>query len=200
MTGQLYTIGHSNHTMDAFIDLLKQHCVTAVVDVRSQPYSRYAPQFAQDALKPALKQAKIAYLFLGKELGARSDNRTCYQQGKVQYDLLARESLFSEGLERVQRGMQTHTIALMCTEKDPLECHRAILVARHLYASGVPVSHILATGQLMTHAELEQNMRILHKLAEPSLFETPADLLQEAYLLQGERIAYQTEFSQTTHR
>ncbi|MEO5331782.1 MAG: DUF488 domain-containing protein [Magnetococcus sp. YQC-5] len=193
MSDVLYTIGHSNHAMEHFLTLLQQHGVKAVADVRSQPYSSYLPQFSQAELKRSLKMAGIAYVFLGKELGARSDNKKCYLQGKVQYDLLAQEPLFVEGLDRVQRGMQTHTIALMCAEKDPLECHRAILVARHLYERGISVSHILASGDLITHAELEKNMLTMLKLAECNLLESREEVLQRAYILQGGRIAYQAD-------
>ena len=100
----LYTIGHSNHEIAVFLGLLWQHGITAVGDVRSQPYSRWVPQFSRDALEPALADAGIAYVFLGKELGARSDNPACYREGKVQYDRLAQEPIFAEGIGRVMQG------------------------------------------------------------------------------------------------
>jgi hypothetical protein len=105
---ELLTIGHSTHPIDAFIALLKQHGVTALADVRSHPYSRHFPQYSKDALKNALAQAQIAYVFLGKELGARSENPACYRQGKVQYDLLAKEPLFAQGLERLRQGLEKY--------------------------------------------------------------------------------------------
>ncbi|MEO5349829.1 MAG: DUF488 domain-containing protein [Magnetococcus sp. YQC-3] len=195
MSDRVYTIGHSSHTVEHFIELIRRHGVTAVADVRSHPYSRFAPQFSQDQLKFSLKKSGIAYVFLGKELGARSKNMTCYHQGKVQYDLLAKESLFSEGLQRVQTGMKKYSLALMCSEKDPMECHRAILVARQLHAKGISVSHILADGQQMEHAELEKRLLEMHKLSERNLFDSYEEILDQAYMMQGCRIAYQTDIT-----
>ncbi len=199
MSELLYTIGHSNHPIEGFLTLLRQHGVTALADVRSHPYSRHVPHFSHDELKASLKMAGIAYSFLGKELGARTPNRACYRQGKVQYELLAKEPLFLEGLERVHRGMQKYTIALICSEKDPLECHRAILVARHLYENGTHVAHILSNGSLLGHGDLEKRMLELHKLPERSLIDQKEELLQEAYLLQGGRIAYQVDVVKWHH-
>jgi uncharacterized protein (DUF488 family) len=129
MTDAVYTIGHSTHSIGRFVELLKSHSVTAVADVRSQPYSRMNPQFSREPLKEALRNANIKYVFLGKELGARSENKSCYRDGQVQYDLLAQTDLFKRGIERVKEGARTYRIALMCAEKEPLECHRTILVA-----------------------------------------------------------------------
>src|SRR3990170_245315 len=105
MISTLYTIGHSNHEITTFIGLLRQHSITALCDVRSHPYSRYVPQYSREPLKAALADYSITYVFLGKELGARSDNPACYKQGKVQYDRLAQEPGFGEGLKRVVQGM-----------------------------------------------------------------------------------------------
>ena len=190
---ELLTIGHSTHPIDAFIALLKQHGITALADVRSHPYSRHFPQYSRDALRDALAHAKISYVFLGKELGARSENPACYRQGKVQYDLLAREPLFSRGLERLRQGMEKYQIALMCAEKDPLDCHRAVLVARRMFEAGTPVQHILANGRLEDHPAMEGRMLQLHKMSENDMFQSREEILRDAYLIHGERIAYQDD-------
>ena len=153
MPDKIYTIGHSNHLIDKFVFLLKGCGVTAVAHVRSHPYSRHNPP--QSALKQFLQDAGIAYVFLGKELGARGENPDCYCEGKVRYELLAKEPQFFEGLNRLLKGMENNCIAIMCSEKDPLNCHRAILVARCLHENGTPVEHILADGHLESHADLE---------------------------------------------
>lgn len=186
----LLTIGHSTHPIEVFVSLLKQHGVTALADVRSHPYSRHFPQFSKDALKSALQTSGISYVFLGKELGARSENPDCYRQGKVQYDLLAKEPLFAQGLDRLRQGMQKYRIALMCAEKDPLECHRAVLVARRMYEAGTPVQHIHADGHLEEHAAMESRMLELHKLSEVDMFRTREEVVADAYRIHGERIAY----------
>jgi uncharacterized protein (DUF488 family) len=194
----LYTIGHSNHDIETFIGLLKQYGVSALCDVRSHPYSRYAPQYSRDALKAAIAKSGIAYVFLGKELGARSENPSCYRQGKVQYDRLAKEPRFLEGLQRVRQGMDRYCLALMCAEKDPLDCHRALLVARRLYESGLAVSHIRADGTLELQQELESRLLALCKLPEGDMFKGREEFLSEAYLVQGERVAYQDESMEKT--
>src|SRR5579862_3475831 len=106
MKQSVFTVGHSTHAQERFIGLLSAHGITAVCDVRSKPYSRVNPQFNRDELKEVLPVYGITYLFLGKELGARSDDPSCYEDGKVQYDRLARTELFKQGIERVQDGMR----------------------------------------------------------------------------------------------
>ena len=191
MNPTLYTIGHSNHEIAVFLGLLRQHGVTAVGDVRSQPYSRYVPQYSRDALEAALADAGIAYVFLGKELGARSDNPACYREGKVQYDRLAQEPIFAEGIGRVVQGIERYRIALLCAEKDPLDCHRALLVARKLFESGVAVSHIHADGALESHQAMESRLLAVCKLPEKDLFTSRQEFIADAYRIRGERLAYE---------
>jgi len=186
----VFTIGHSTQPAERFIALLKQHGITAVADVRSQPYSRMNPQFNREDLREALRESGVAYVFLGKELGARSEDRACYHDGKVQYGLLAQTDLFRHGLDRVQEGARNFRIALMCAEKEPLECHRTILVARHLETLGLEVRHILGDGRLESHAEaMNRLVRQLH-LPEGDMFRSREDVVAEAYRLQEERVAY----------
>lgn len=184
------TIGHSRHPIEAFIDLLFRHCVTAVCDVRSTPFSRMNPQFNRDTLQDSLQARGIAYVFLGKELGARSHDPACYVGGRVQYDLLAHTDLFRSGLNRIQEGMRRYRIALMCAERDPLQCHRAILVARHLEAGGVTVQHISDNGTPESHADVLRRLVRQLGLPEHDLFRSTDELIADAYRIQGERIAY----------
>jgi len=190
---EIYTIGHSNLEIAAFIALLRQHDITALCDVRSRPYSRYAQQYSSEPLKIALAAADIAYSFLGKELGARSENPACYKHGRVQYSRLAEEPLFQEGIDRVIQGMKRYRIALMCSEKDPVECHRALLVARQLFERGIQVSHLLADSSLESHADLESRLLALCKLPEGDMFNTRKDFVAQAYVVQGERVAYKDD-------
>lgn len=187
----LFTIGHSNHEIEAFIGLLRRHGVSALGDVRSHPYSRFVPQYSREPLKAALAQAGVAYVFLGKELGARSENPACYRQGKVQYDCLAREPRFAAGIRRVMKGIQRYSIALMCAEKDPLECHRSLLVARKLFEAGVEIAHIHADGSVESHRALETRLLAVCKLPEGDMLNQREELVSEAYAIQGDRVAYQ---------
>jgi uncharacterized protein (DUF488 family) len=144
----IYTIGHSNHPIEKFLGLLSQHGITAIADVRSTPFSRRNPQFNSNKLAASLHAQGIAHVFLGKELGARSEDPCCYEDGRVQYRRLAQTDLFKQGLERVIAGAERYRLALMCAEKEPLDCHRTLLVSRALELQGAAVTHILADGQL----------------------------------------------------
>jgi len=150
-----------------------------------------APQFNRENLKQLLQESGIAYVFLGKELGARSDDPSCYDRGKIQFDRLARSKSFMEGINRVKEGMKNYRVALMCAEKEPLTCHRAILVSRYIEAEGIEVEHILADGVIVPHKDLL--IKLLHQFhLKADLFRSHKDVIEEAYKMQGERIAYDT--------
>jgi uncharacterized protein (DUF488 family) len=154
----VYTIGHSNHPIEKFLELLRMHSVDAIADVRSHPYSRFNPQFSLKRLSASLEEAGVAYLFLGRELGARSDDPSVVVDGKVDYGRLAKTLRFQDGLARVAVAARQARVALMCAEKDPLECHRAILVCPELAARGVSSQHIREDGRLESRAELETRL------------------------------------------
>lgn len=189
MPEPIYTIGHSNHPLEHFLHLLKRHGITALGDVRSAPYSRRTPQFNREALAAALKAAGIAYVYLGRELGARSDDPAAYRDGRVQYDLLARTPLFQSGLERVKKGAAEYRLALMCAEKDPLNCHRTVLVARALAGRGASITHILGDGALETQREAGLRLAGQWKLGT-DLLRAEDDLIAEAFRLQSGGMGY----------
>jgi uncharacterized protein (DUF488 family) len=193
MPATVFTIGHSNHSPERFLALLRLHSITALGDVRSHPYSRKYPQFNREELKEFLRSYDIHYVFLGKELGARSEDPACYERGKISYTRLAQTKLFQQGLDRVQSGSREHRLALMCAEKEPLDCHRTILVARHLAARGIEIQHIVADGALESHLNVLLRLAdSLHLRAnELHLFCSQEDVLAEAYTLQEQRIAYE---------
>jgi uncharacterized protein (DUF488 family) len=187
----IYTVGHSNHPIERFLGLLQPHGITAVADVRSTPYSRFNPQFRREKLQAALGSVGIQYVFLGQELGARSQDPACYDsEGRVSYARLARTELFRKGIARLRTGMAEHRISLMCAEREPLECHRTILVARELVREGVPVTHILGDGSLESHEHALQRLAASLKLTATDLFSDSAELVEQAYDLQALRIAY----------
>jgi uncharacterized protein (DUF488 family) len=187
----IHTIGHSNHPIQSFLALLQQHDVTAVADVRSTPYSRFNPQFRREKLQAALAAAGIQYVFLGEELGARSQDPACYDAGgRVSYAKLAQTDLFQRGIQRLENGMAQHRISIMCAEREPLECHRTILVARELTRQGVPVTHILGDGSLESHEQAMQRLVRSLGLSATDLFGASEDLVEQAYELQAARIAY----------
>jgi len=186
----IFTIGHSTHRAEAFLALLRQHGVEAVADVRSAPFSRFNPQFNREALEQCLKANGIRYAFLGKELGARSEDRSCYIDGRVQYGRLAQTALFQSGLDRVLQGAARYRVALMCAEKEPLECHRTLLVAKALVARGQPVLHIHADGHLETHEAAMERLLDVTGLPKADLFRSKEELLSEALARQEQQVAY----------
>jgi uncharacterized protein (DUF488 family) len=191
MRNEIYTVGHSVHTIEKFVGILQSYEITAVADVRSTPYSRRNPQFNREDLKTALKSVAIQYVFLGKELGARSEDQCCYVDDQVQYTLLAKTPLFHLVSKRLLEGVRSHKIALMCAEKDPLDCHRTILVARPLAETGLKIMHILSDGGVESHdAALERLVDRL-KFGAEDLFRSRSISVEEAYEKQAQRIAYQ---------
>jgi uncharacterized protein (DUF488 family) len=196
----IYTIGHSNQTLDSFLSVLADYKITAVADVRSYPYSKANPQFNREKLTSALEARKIAYVFLGSELGARSDDQGCYLNGKVQYDWLARTELFQEGLRRVQRGMEKYRVTLMCAEGEPLACHRAILVSRYLRQLDISVQHILKGGRVEDHDVTMIRLLQILGIKENLLLRNKTDLFSEGYRIQGEKIAYEVPNAEARNR
>jgi uncharacterized protein (DUF488 family) len=151
------TIGHSNHTLETLLGLLKAHRVQIVVDTRSQPYSKYSPQFDREALKPALAAQSIRYLFMGGELGGRPAGAEFYDsQGHVLYDRVAASASFQLGIERLERGLAEFRVALLCGEENPAGCHRRLLIGRVLSEHGVAIEHIRSDGRLQSEADLSR--------------------------------------------
>jgi len=198
MINAVYTIGHSTHAIEKFFELLKSSNIEVVSDVRSRPYSRMNPQFNRELLKKALGEAGIRYVFLGKELGARSEDRTCYINGQVQYDLLAQTELFKSGISRVKEGAERFRIALMCAEKEPLDCHRTILVARQLAEQGTIVKHILANGELEDYEHSVDRLIAKFHIPQNDMFLSRETAASEAFMRQGKEIGYREEQSQVS--
>ena len=197
--GTVLTIGHSNHPVEAFVELLSRHRVTALADVRSAPWSRFNPHFNREPLAVALKSEGIRYVYLGRELGGRSDDPSCYENGRIRYDRLACTDRFKDGIDRVARGAAEHRVALMCAEKEPLDCHRTLLVGRALDERGVKVEHILADGRLEPHAMAMDRLLARCGLApEGDLFrrqQPREELIAEAIVRQTERAGHAVDNS-----
>jgi uncharacterized protein (DUF488 family) len=146
----IYTIGHSNIAIERCIDLLRRYSIQVLVDTRSQPYSRYAPQFNRETLNTSLYQADITYLYLGDQLGGRPKGDQYYgQDEKVDYHWLADAPFYRAGIARLRREAEGHFLAIMCSEADYTKCHRYHLITRTLVHDGVEVQHILHSGDLV---------------------------------------------------
>ena len=187
---QLLTIGHSSHEFAVFAALLHQHRVTAVADVRSAPYSRRHPHFNRERLHAALHSERIAYVYLGAELGARTRDRSCYLAGRVSYERLAATADFQRGIGRLLEGARSYRVAVMCAEREPLDCHRTVLIARVLEQQGAAVAHIRGDGGLETHHAAMLRLIAGLGFARTDLVSSEAELIEAAVRVQAERIAY----------
>jgi len=196
----IYSIGHSNHSMDYFLELLQSQQINCVVDVRSTPASSYNPQFNQAPLRACLKKQGINYMHFAEEFGARQETAEVLDQaGKVHFGLVQKTPAFQRGVERIEKGLEKgFIITLMCSEGEPLDCHRFSMVSNYLDNKGIAVVHILKDKTLLTHQELEQKLlkKYAKKIPQPSLFEPNIDAtvqLLAAYRLHNQDIAWKKE-------
>jgi uncharacterized protein (DUF488 family) len=172
MPATIQTIGHSNHSADHFLQLLKSHQIEVVVDTRSQPYSNYATHFDQAPLKQSLATNGLQYLYLGRELGGRPEGNEYYDaKGHVLYHRVAESELFLQGLARLESGMQKFRIALLCAEENPAHCHRRLLISRVLIERGIRVDHIRGDGRLQSESDLA--LENGEQTSQGSLFQGP---------------------------
>ena len=198
---RLYTVGHSCHTQEEFLLLLQENDVNCIVDVRSVPASKYAPQFNQDALESFLRHHGMTYYFFGHEFGARRMD-SFNNDGQVDFEKAIQTPMFQQGVERLMSLLPNHHVALMCSEANPLECHRFALVARYFHEQGIEVLHILKDASTVCHASLEQEMVKQYLTArKPQLAEvdelfgtyTSEDQLCDAYRLKNKEIGYRVK-------
>ncbi|MBN2294463.1 MAG: DUF488 domain-containing protein [Pirellulales bacterium] len=172
-SGEIFTIGHSNHSPEFFLELLAGHGVEVVVDVRSSPYARYSKHFNRQPLEKLLCGSDLKYLFLGDVLGGRPQGHEFYdEQGYVLYDRLASSPSFVAGIERLLQAARISCICLLCGEEDPSECHRRLLLGRVLSDHGVEVLHIRGDGRTQSEAELTEELQFQKTKGQMTLFDT----------------------------
>jgi uncharacterized protein (DUF488 family) len=168
--GAVFTIGHSNHSAEKFVGLLKGHGIEIVADVRSRPYSRYAPHFNARDIEAILSDNGIWRLFLGLELGGRPAAEEFYDaDGRVDYARIERSRPFLDAIQRLEREVRTHRIALLCSEEDPTGCHRRLLVGRALGERGIAVWHIRSDGSVQAEGEANCDQPVLFPDTEVSV-------------------------------
>ncbi len=163
----IYTIGHSNQSVEAFVELLQKHRIDTVADVRTAPYSKHVTHFSKKPLQRPLEQAGIRYLFMGNQLGGKPEEDEYYDSdGHVRYDKLAARDTFRQGIAELIDQARTHRVAIMCAEEDPSRCHRRWLVSPVLVGAGAEVLHIRGDGTVVAEREL----RTAEPAAQQSLF------------------------------
>lgn len=196
----LYTVGHSNQTLESFVEEIKSFGIDCIVDVRSVPASKYVPQFNRDSLQEYLVKEGISYGHFGYEFGARR-NDALDINNNVDFVKTTKTEAFLQGVERIIQGLNSgYKIALMCTESNPLECHRFAMVSRFFHESGIPVCHILAKGSCKSHEALESAMVAEYvakrKLPDVDLLfgeYNEEQQLQDAYKLKNKELAFHVE-------
>ena len=198
---RLYTIGHSNHQLTDFRNLLLKYGIDCIVDVRSIPASKYSPQFNKETLQGFLRSYDMDYQFFGYEFGARR-NDSFNDSGFVDFELTVQTALFQEGVHKLTPLLEKKNIALMCSEADPLECHRFSLVGRYYHEEGLDVNHILKDATISSHEALEQEMirDYLHSRRPllPNIDElfgtyTAEDQRRDAYRLKNKEIGFRID-------
>lgn len=201
MGNTVYTVGYSGYHQDLrrFMSDLKAHGINVVADVRTSPYSKYSPEFNREAIQAELKAAGLKYVFMGEELGARPSDRRCYVNGAVNYDRILSADFFKHGLDRVQLGLERgFGITLMCAEKDPIDCHRNVLVAHALAKRGVDIKHLvqLAPAEPAVAEDRDDTESRLFEECDKGdsrqydLFMSRETQIEDVYKARFEKIAY----------
>lgn len=193
----IYTIGHSNHPIDVFLDLLNTFSIDILIDVRSIAASAYNPQYNKEPLSNFLQKNEINYLHFAEEFGARhTDPDLLDNEGKVHFELVRKSWNFKNGVERLWEEIDKgNKIALMCSEGEPFDCHRFAMISVALDRDGFDVQHILKDKNIKTNAELEEQLlkKYDKKIPKPDMFQpdiTKEDQLKVAYRLRNKEIAY----------
>jgi uncharacterized protein (DUF488 family) len=194
----LFTIGHSILEFESFAALLKDHGAQLVVDVRSTPQSARFPQFSLPGFEKLLQAVQIAYLFLGEELGGRPDDADAYRRdGQVDYQTRRKSYAFQAGLSRLGKELEGRSVAMMCAEEDPLECHRFLMVGPELTKLGVVPLHIRKGSRIESQEAAENRLLAatgFEAVAANTLFpEARTEALEKAFRLQAEKFAFRVK-------
>ena len=145
----IYSIGHGTKKIEVFLNELGSFGITYLIDVRTNPYSKYNPQFNREMLKSDLEKAGITYVYLGANLGGLPSDLSCYVEGKVDYDLIKEKDFFKEGIKRlIIANSKNLNVAIMCSESKPEECHRSKLIGQELLKQNISLLHIISSEKI----------------------------------------------------
>jgi uncharacterized protein (DUF488 family) len=157
----IWTLGHGRVTFDEYTEMLTDHEIKVVVDIRSKPVARFTPQFTRERLRPALEEVDFEYRFLGDKLGGMPGKDEYYDaEGHTQYGLVSREPWFIDGIEQLERLASAQNVALICLEEDPERCHRHLLLGKVLSDRGTEVQHVRHAGYIESQAELDERIGV----------------------------------------
>ena len=188
----IHTFGHSNLSAESLVRMLKRRGIAQVIDVRSTPYSRHVPQFNRNNIRVTLERNGTGYTYMGDALGGRPQGDRLYDRdGRANYELMAQEKTFQDGVQQVERMAEDSHIALMCTEADQLRCHRTLLVSQELASRGMNIIHLMRDDQQESHEETMEKLLAVWKLLrdeDPGM--TRRQLIEEAVRNQAAKVAY----------
>ena len=195
---EIYTVGHSNMTEEEFINLLKKYEINCIVDVRSFPKSKYVSHFDKENISKYLKKNNIVYIYMGKELGARRDNPSLYNDdGILDFEKVKRNQQFLNGINRIKKGLKKgYKVSLMCSEKYPQDCHRSILIGKYLKDNDFKVKHIDENGEIKSQEDIEELLMDKHfpDRNQMNLFknktEDETEKIQKVYALSNRKIGF----------
>ena len=201
MINELYTIGYSGYSIEDFLTEIKKHTISAVIDIRSIPYSKYHLDYNKETLKAFLKANGILYRNYAKEFGAQQNNREFYStHGYLDFDIFTKSDNFLSGVEKLCAGMSKgYSFVLMCSEKDPINCHRTIMVAREFNKNGYSIIHLLPNHDKQSQNDIEVRMleNYYPNRHQITLFEskilTNQDMIDLSYKRRNAEIAYSME-------
>ena len=200
---EIYTIGHSNYTMERLIDMLEYYNINCVVDIRGTPYSKYNIQFDKETIRYTLTNAGFVYIYIGKELAAKRIRKNSYNnEGYSNFEEVIKEEEFKRGVERLKNGCEKgYKIILLGAMQDPIRCHRSILVGRELVKNDFDVKHILDDYSIVTQDDIEEmllnkyfsnrNQITIEDLTGNSL--NNEEMINEGYKLANREIGYRIE-------
>lgn len=200
---EIYTIGHSNYTMERLIDMLEYYNINCVVDIRGTPYSKYNIQFDKETIRYTLTNAGFVYIYMGKELAAKRIRKNSYNnEGYSNFEEVIKEEEFKRGVERLKNGCEKgYKIILLGAMQDPIRCHRSILVGRELVKNDFDVKHILDDYSIVTQDDIEEmllnkyfsnrNQITIEDLTGNSL--NNEEMINEGYKLANREIGYRIE-------
>ena len=200
---EIYTIGHSNYTVERLIDMLKHYNINCVVDIRGTPYSKYNIQFDKETIRYTLSKAGFIYIYMAKELAAKRINKQSYnEEGYSDFEKVIKENEFIEGIERLKNGCNKgYKIALLGAMQEPIRCHRSILVGRALRENGFNVKHILDDYSIASQEDIEQMLldKYFSNRAQMTIDDlignslTREEMIEEGYRLANKEIGYRIE-------
>lgn len=190
MISAIYTTGYAGHSAPSLVQLLQTTGITVLADVRSNPFSGRQPEMDKPALMQALRCAGMRYVFMGEQLGGRPRNPKLYRAGRIDPQALLAHEGYRAGVARLIAGAASHSICLLCAERDPISCHRGLYIAESLQEAGMQVLHLIPGKPAEDHQATRTRMAELAHMEHADLFASEKDRLSMAIDQMREKIAF----------